>query len=115
MSDPRHLERLEELRARARGRERRLQRDLEDIVACAQTANIDDEHDPEGATIAFERAQVTEVLRITRQELAAVEVARTRALAGDADRCERCDGSIGVERLEARPTATRCVRCAERA
>lgn len=109
-----HRRRLAEVRARAQRRAQTLQRDLDDIVASVQAANIDDEHDPEGATIAFERAQVTELLRSSRAELAAVEAALARAEAGIADRCESCGGPIGGGRLEARPTATRCVACATR-
>ena len=33
--------------------------ELEDIVAATTHANVDDEHDPEGSTIAFERANPT--------------------------------------------------------
>jgi hypothetical protein len=32
---------------------------FDDIVAAAEVSNTDDEHDPEGTTIAFERAQVS--------------------------------------------------------
>jgi DnaK suppressor protein len=30
-----------------------------DIVVAAEMSNVDDEHDPEGTTIAFERSQVS--------------------------------------------------------
>jgi len=32
------------------------------IVASSDSANLDDEHDPEGATVGFERAQVSALL-----------------------------------------------------
>ena len=36
--------------------------ELDDIVAATADANVDDEHDPEGSTIAFERARVSTLL-----------------------------------------------------
>ena len=32
--------------------------DFDEVVAASRDTNADDEHDPEGATIAFERSQV---------------------------------------------------------
>ncbi len=86
----------------------------DEIVAASQGSNADDEHDPEGATIAFERQQVLALLDQARATLTQVEVALARARAGDYGRCDRCGGDIGAERLEARPSATRCVACARR-
>ena len=34
-----------------------LTREFEQVVAASESSNADDEHDPEGATIAFERQQ----------------------------------------------------------
>ena len=39
-----------------------LSRQFEDIVVAAELSNTDDEHDPEGTTIAFERAPVSALL-----------------------------------------------------
>ena len=40
-----------------------LRADLEGFRAASERDNADDEHDPEGATIAFERSQVAALLR----------------------------------------------------
>jgi len=37
---------------------RALRQDFDSIVEASGWSNADDEHDPEGATVAFERAQV---------------------------------------------------------
>jgi DnaK suppressor protein len=106
-------DRLREERDRAAVRAATLERELRDIIESADTANIDDEHDPEGSTIAFERAQLTEVLRVTRAELADLDAAVERLEHGSFGRCERCDRPIPVERLLARPASRRCVTCAD--
>ena len=82
------------------------------IVAASQASNADDEHDPEGATIAFERQQVAALLERARRRLADVEAAVTAVEAGTYGRCGSCGRPIGAERLAARPTARTCIACA---
>jgi len=89
-----------------------LEREFSDIVAAAQAANADDEHDPEGATIAYERQHVVALLEQARAHLAAIDEALARLEAGGYGRCEGCGQPIAPERLAARPTATRCLACA---
>src|ERR1700753_811735 len=89
-----------------------LEREFSDIVTATQAANTDDEHDPEGATIAYEREHVVALLDQAREHLAAIDEALTRLDAGDYGRCEACGQPIAPERLAARPTATQCVACA---
>jgi DnaK suppressor protein len=91
-----------------------LEREFSDIVTAAQAANTDDEHDPEGATIAFERQHVVALLEQAREQLGAIDEALARLDAGGYGRCEVCGQPIPPERLAARPTATRCVACASR-
>ena len=93
---------------------RDLERLHEDVVAASRDSNADDEHDPEGATIAFERQQVVALLQQARRTRE--EIAQARALLDDGGygRCEGCGGDIGAERLEARPTARTCIGCASR-
>jgi DnaK suppressor protein len=86
-----------------------------ELVAAAQGANADDEHDPEGATIAFEREQLTALLAQAEGSLRAAEAAIARRDAGTYGSCESCGEPIGAERLEARPSATTCIRCARAA
>ncbi len=99
-------------RERTRDRIAGLERDLETIVTVSLDENTDDEHDPEGATIAFERAQVTALLDDARRHLDALEQAEQRLATGTFGRCEVCDRAIPIERLLARPATTRCVDCA---
>lgn len=103
---------LEERRKRAEARLRSLTRDFDDIVECSTDASRDDEHDPEGATIAFERAQVTALVAAAEQQLTDIDRAVERLHEGIHDRCEVCEGAIAPERLRARPTARTCVGCA---
>src|SRR3954451_11319813 len=46
-----------------------LSRSMGDIIGASESANADDEHDPEGSTIAFERAQVAALLAQARAHL----------------------------------------------
>ena len=91
-----------------------LERELRGIVEAAGQANIDDEHDPEGATIAFERQHVAALLSQAREHLAAIDAALRRLDEGSYGRCERCGQPIGAGRLAARPAATTCIGCAAR-
>lgn len=72
----------------------------------------DDEHDPEGSTIGFERALVIDLIAQARRDLADLDDALARLGAGDYGSCERCGQSIVSERLAAHPTARTCVACA---
>jgi RNA polymerase-binding transcription factor DksA len=89
-----------------------LSRGHRDIVAAAVDSNLDDEHDPEGATIAFERAQVDALIVRARHRLAEVDAARARWDSGSYGRCLACGEAIAPARLEARPTARTCITCA---
>jgi DnaK suppressor protein len=93
-----------------------LEREFDGIVASAAggSSGGDDEHDPEGATVAFERQHIAALLSSARAQLAAVEAAFRKLDAGSYGRCDRCGEPIGAARLEARPAALTCVRCASR-
>jgi DnaK suppressor protein len=82
------------------------------VVAASRSSNADDEHDPEGATIAFERQQVAALLETARRRLADVEAALERRAAGGYGVCETCGRPIAAERLAARPAARTCIDCA---
>jgi len=83
-----------------------------DIVDASQSSNADDEHDPEGATIAFERSQVGALITQARDHLAELDAADARVADGSYGICEVCGRPIAPERLEARPVARNCVKCA---
>ncbi|HEX4688404.1 MAG TPA: TraR/DksA C4-type zinc finger protein [Nocardioides sp.] len=89
-----------------------LSHDFDAVVAASRDTNADDEHDPEGATIAFERSQVVALVRQAQHQLDEIDAAQRRLEAGSYGVCEECGSPIGDERLEARPTARLCLRCA---
>jgi len=91
-----------------------LERDFAGLVESAGQANTDDEHDPEGATLAFERQHVAALLGQARDHLREVDAALSRLAAGQYGLCEHCRRPIPAGRLAARPTATSCVSCADR-
>jgi DnaK suppressor protein len=91
-----------------------LARQRDEIVAASEFTSGDDEHDPEGATIAFERAQVQALLRRAQDDLTALAQAAERVLAGVYEVCERCGGPIAEGRLTALPATRICITCANR-
>jgi DnaK suppressor protein len=107
MTDPLSAE-----RAAALAQIETLTREFDEVVAASRASNADDEHDPEGATIAFERQQVVALLEQARARLADVEAALARREAGDYGICENCGRPIAPERLAARPAARTCIDCA---
>ncbi|MFG2977489.1 TraR/DksA family transcriptional regulator [Streptomyces sp. NPDC048331] len=89
-----------------------LGRDFDGIVAANALIAVDDEHDPEGASTAFERAHVAALMVQAREHLEELDRALRRLEQGDYGRCEACGRTIAPERLEIRPAATTCVHCA---
>ena len=89
-----------------------LTRDFDAVVAASRDTNADDEHDPEGATIAFERSQIEALARQAEHHLKEIDAALNRLDAGGYGTCEVCGVPISAERLEARPTARVCILCA---
>jgi len=81
-------------------------------VAAVEATTADDEHDPEGATIAYERQQLAALLEQARRDRRDLELALVRMDEGSYGRCERCGGPIAAERLEARPAVRTCIECA---
>lgn len=105
-------EQLEAERQRTLRRLAGLAADFAGVVAASQDTNADDEHDPEGATIAFERSQVAALVAQVERHLAEVEAAIGRLADGSYGTCERCGEPIAPARLEARPAARTCMACA---
>ncbi len=89
-----------------------LDREFAGIVAAAGSANTDDEHDPEGATIAFERQHIAALLDQGREQLSQLDAALQRLDDGSYGQCLRCGRPIGTARLAARPAADTCIDCA---
>jgi len=103
---------LDDLQRRTTERLAALTGDYAGIVEASKDSNADDEHDPEGSTIAFERSQVGTLVEDARHQLAEVDAARARLADGTYGTCGECGGPVGEGRLEARPTARTCIRCA---
>lgn len=103
---------LEDQRSTTVARIRSMTIDFDAIVSASSDSNADDEHDPEGSTIAFERAQVAALLSEARASLDDLDRALARLEAGVYSTCERCGGLIGADRLTARPAASTCIDCA---
>lgn len=89
--------------------------DFEGMIAASLDSNADDEHDPEGATIAYERSQLDVLMSQARRHLDEIEDALLRDAAGRYGVCEQCGRTIAAARLEARPASRLCVDCASRA
>jgi DnaK suppressor protein len=104
--------RLEEERRSTLDRLAALEADFGGIVAASEGSNADDEHDPEGATIAFERSQVSTLVRQAQRHLKEIEAALARVDDGSYGMCEGCGNPIPEGRLEARPVARTCIACA---
>jgi len=105
---------LRAARARTAAQVDALARDLDQIFEASELVSTDDEHDPEGATIAYERAQVTALLAQAREDLDALGRALAELERTGRGRCEGCGEPIAFERLLALPTARTCIRCAPR-
>ena len=106
-----------EPRSRSSGRGRSdqiagLERSFAGIVEAAELTSTDDEHDPEGATIAYERAQVSALLRQARDDLVALDDSLDRIVGGTVRTCAVCGGQIVLDRLLALPSTRSCIRCA---
>jgi RNA polymerase-binding transcription factor DksA len=99
-----------EERDEVRARLASMTKDLESLFAASVDSNADDEHDPEGQTIAYERSQLSALIQGAQAHLASIGAATIRLQRGSYGICEVCDQPIPAARLEARPTARTCVR-----
>ena len=85
---------------------------IDALTHARQDSNSDDEHDPEGATIAYERSQSDALLRQAQQHLTDILAARVRLADGTFGTCVECGSKIAQARLGARPYASTCIACA---
>ena len=106
--------RLEDERRLALARLASLSGDYESVVAASLDTNADDEHDPEGHTIAFERSQIGALVQQVRHHLAEIDAALARVDSATYGSCEACGRPVGAARLEALPAARTCIACASR-
>jgi DnaK suppressor protein len=103
---------LDERRLRTQQLIHALRHEIDEIVDSAQLANVDDEHDPDGSTIAYERAKASALLAAAERELEAIDRAAARSDDGSYGRCTTCGEAIAPERLDALPTTGTCIACA---
>ena len=89
-----------------------LTRSFGEIVASIEGVGNDDEHDPEGATIAYERALLASLLDSARAQLLVIDDALGQIGTGSYGRCAACGEPISPDRLRALPTTPTCIRCA---
>lgn len=99
----------ETLRARMRGSE-----DLSELVDARSAATADDEHDPEGTTLAEEWSRIAGLDAEAERQLRDIEAAKRRIADGTYGVCASCGKRIPVARLRVRPAATMCVECASK-
>ncbi|MCU1550349.1 MAG: molecular chaperone DnaK [Glaciihabitans sp.] len=88
--------------------------DMESFTASRRDAATDDEHDPEGPTLAFELSQSSAILAQSIQHLADIDAALYRMDEGTYGLCKTCGGPIALGRLQVRPQAPLCINCAGR-
>jgi len=88
--------------------------DLDTFQGSRRDSPADDEHDPEGPTLAFEHSQSSAILGQTRVHLAQIDDAIVRIDGGSFGVCVSCGNDIPAARLDARPYSTQCVACAGR-
>lgn len=108
-----HHSRLNELRAATIRRAASLASSFDGIVDATSDVATDDEHDPEGNTIAWERQQIAALLDEARTMLADLDAAEQRLDDGRYGTCGACGHEIAAERLDALPATLTCVECAE--
>jgi DnaK suppressor protein len=101
--------RLREERVEVSARLASMTKDLESVFAASMDSNADDEHDPEGQTISYEREQLSALIRAAQKHLSAIEEATSRLEQGEYGTCQVCLKPIPTARLQARLTARTCV------
>jgi RNA polymerase-binding protein DksA len=80
-----------------------------------ETPEVPGPHEPGDAADSGDQRFQTGMAHVDKQrdqeELMAIETARTRMADGTYGVCVDCGGAIPFERLQAQPTALRCIAC----
>lgn len=100
--------------AAVRARLDRIRAQQDDIARLRDGASGDDEHDPEGETLATRWSQLRALELAAEAEERSVAAAQADAARGAYGVCIGCGGRIPAARLRALPHTRRCVVCAER-
>lgn len=109
MDDSQYRSRLERERAETAAELKRMGADVASIRDARLDANSDDEHDPEGSTIAFEQSQVATLIEQSRERLEQIDAAFVRLDEGTYGRCIVCTAPIPQGRLDALPWTPYCI------
>lgn len=107
------LRELERARDEMAGRVAEFEENVASIVR-SRGDDTDDEHDPDGTTLSWERALHAGTVDAARAHLAEIDTAIARVRDGWDGSCEICGRPIARERLAVRPSAATCVTCASR-
>ncbi|SBN64737.1 transcriptional regulator, TraR/DksA family [Curtobacterium sp. 9128] len=107
MDDPRAA--LSAERARTTKLIADVERSMRDVSDARDGANTDDEHDPEGATLAWERGSLGAVRDDARRRIEQVDAALARLDKGTYGTCAVGGEPIPEARLAAVPWAATCV------
>lgn len=86
--------------------------DMGNFTLARRDSASDDEHDPEGPTLAFERSQASAILAQSVQHLADIDAALARLDEGTYGTCAKCGSAIAIGRLQVRPQSPLCIDCA---
>jgi len=92
----------------------RLGEEMGAFMSARRDSPTDDEHDPEGPTLAFERSQSSAMLAQSVQHIEEIDGALARLDDGTYGLCTSCSKPIALGRLQARPQAKLCIVCAGR-
>jgi len=92
-----------------------VERELTELRALRERVHDDDEHDPDGVSLSSEWSRLEGLKQTRLDALDAIDAAAARLERGEGGVCAVCGGPIAPERLEARPDATTCIDCAQRA
>jgi DnaK suppressor protein len=110
-----HRSNLDALRSDVTERLARLEVAYDELATTGDDVGAgDDEGGSEGDGAAVERDRIRALIAEEQATLEAIDAAVERSQTRGWQQCVVCDGPIGVERLDALPTADRCVSCKAR-
>lgn len=92
--------------------EEKLRHEIAEGIESRRGSSNDEIDDPEGSNTAFEGAQSRAMLDQTTRHAQEISIALSRIDQGTYGTCSSCGGAIAKGRLEARPSADRCISCA---
>lgn len=104
---------LEDERARLEAEVAQIEAEDRDTLSEASGENAYRDHMADQGSATFERELDMTLEENLRTHLAEVRAALARIEEGTYGRCDRCDESIPVERMDAVPTARLCIACKE--